>query len=140
MNTGTKIFMIMMIVMISGFFSSPWNSLAAEEIEAAFTVAKLAVGTGMENRQLQGEAETFPVTTEKVYCLLEASAVVSDCEIAFAWIYNDKEVLSTALNLKQGARWRTWAHKTVTNKRGNWKVELKNSSGSVISSAVFKVE
>lgn len=105
-----------------------------------FTVSKFAVGTGVENRELKGEAQSFPAETETVFCFLDAKDIAADIQVVFVWFYNEKEANRTPLTLKQGARWRTWAAKSVAGRKGDWKVELQYSNGAAVNSLTFKVD
>ena len=69
-----------------------------------FTIARLVVGTGVEKAEPVGVAETFPASTEKVYCFLEATNIAKDAEVSFVWVYGQKEMLKTTLPLKMGAK------------------------------------
>lgn len=107
---------------------------------AEFTIARLVVGTGVEKAEPVGVAETFPASTEKVYCFLEATDISKDTEISFVWSYGGKEMLKTTLPLKAGPKWRTYANKNLRGLKGEWKVEIKDPDGKVAKDAKFKVE
>jgi hypothetical protein len=108
--------------------------------EVTFTVKRLVVGTGVENSEPVGAAETFPASTEKVYSFLEAADIAKDTEVSFVWSNGGKEILKTTLPLKAGARWRTYANKNLGGLKGDWKVEIKDSDGKVLKDVKFKVE
>ncbi len=105
-----------------------------------FTIVRLVVGTGVENSEPVGVAETFPASTEKVYCFLEATGIGKDTEISFVWGYGGKEMLKTTLPLKAGPKWRTYANKNLRELKGEWKVEIKDPDGKVLKEIKFKVE
>jgi len=105
-----------------------------------FTIARLVVGTGVENREPVGVAETFPVSTEKVYCFLEATGIAEDTEVSIVWFYGEKEMLKISLPIKMGSRWRTNASKNLAGMKGDWKVELRDSNGNPLKEIKFKVE
>jgi len=105
-----------------------------------FTIARSVVGTAVENREPIGVAETFPATTEKVYCFLEATNIAKDTEISFTWFYGQKEMLKVSLPLKMGPRWRTNASKNLGGLKGEWKVEIKDAEGNLVKDIKFKVE
>ncbi len=107
---------------------------------AGISIARLVVGTGVENREPVGVAETFSSATEKVVCFLEAANIVEDTDITFVWIYNGQDVLKTDLALKAGPRWRTKADKNLYGKKGDWKVEIRDKSGKALKDVKFKVE
>jgi hypothetical protein len=106
----------------------------------SLTIARLVVGTGVENSEPVGAAEAFPASTEKVYCFLEATNIAKDTEVSFVWGYGGKEMLKTTLALKEGPKWRTYANKNLRGLKGDWKVEIKDSEGKVLKDIKFKVE
>ncbi len=112
---------------------------AAKET-AAFSVKRLVIGTGVENGEPVGTAETFPASTEKVYCFLEATDIAKDAEVSFVWFSGDKELSKFSVPLKQGPRWRTYAYKNLRGLKGEWKVEIRDSDGKVVKDVKFKVE
>jgi hypothetical protein len=107
---------------------------------SGFTIARVVVGTGVDNLEPVGVAEAFPSTTEKVYCFLEATGIAEDTEISFVWFHGDKEMLKFNLPLKMGPRWRTYAFKNLRGLKGDWKVEIRGPDGNVLKDVKFKVE
>jgi len=107
---------------------------------AAFAVKRLVVGTGVENGEPMGAAETFPASTEKVYCFLEATDITKDMEVSFVWYNGDKELSKFTVPLKMSPRWRTYAYKNLRGLKGDWKVEIKDPDGKVVKDVKFKVE
>jgi hypothetical protein len=105
-----------------------------------FTITKLVIGTGVDNREPSGVAEVFPASTEKVYCFLEATNIVKDTEVSFVWFFGQKEMLKTSLPLKMGSRWRTSASKNLRGLKGDWKVEIRDPDGNLLKDIKFKVE
>lgn len=80
---------------------------------APFAVKRLVIGTGVENGEPAGVAETFPASTEKVYCFLEATDIAKDTEVSFVWFTGEKELSKFSVPLKEGPRWRTYAYKNL---------------------------
>ena len=115
-------------------------SLPASGQENEFTIARLVIGTGLENREPVGVAETFPATTEKVYCFLEATEILKDTEVSFVWFHGEKEMLKTNLPLQTGPKWRTFADKNIGGMKGDWKVEVRDVKGTLVKDIKFKVE
>jgi hypothetical protein len=108
--------------------------------EKEFTIARLVVGTGVEDKEPVGVAETFPEATEKVYCFLEATEIAKDTEVSFVWWHGDKEMHKITLPLQMGPRWRTFAYKNMGGMKGDWKVEIRDSGGNLLKEVAFKVE
>jgi hypothetical protein len=128
------VFAILLAVTLLGM------SLPASGQEKDFAVARLVVGTGVENREPVGVAETFPATTEKVYCFLEATEISKDMEISFIWFHGEKEMLKTNIPLQTGPKWRTFANKNIGGMKGDWKVEVRDAKGNLVKDIKFKVE
>ena len=107
---------------------------------AGFTISGAVVGTGVENKEPVGVAETFPGTTEKVYCFLDATDISKDTDVSFVWFHGQGEKLKTTLPLKEGKRWRTRADKNLGGLKGDWKVEIRDAGGKLLREVKFKVE
>ena len=104
-------------------------SVSGQDKPATIEIAQAVIGTGVENLEPKGVAETFPASTEKVYCFLEAKNIPKDTEVTFVWSMGDKEMLKFSTSLKAGARWRTYASKNLYGQKGDWKVEIKDAGG-----------
>ena len=122
-------------------FGEDGKSQAPAVKEAAgFEIERLVVATGVDNRVPQGIADTFPASTPKVICFLDAKNIAADKDVTFVWIANGKELLKTDLKLKAGPKWRTRAEKNLHGQKGDWKVEIRDASGAVLKDVQFKVE
>jgi hypothetical protein len=128
------------MVMAAGVMVLQAHGQEKAKESAEFTIARLVVGTGVENTEPAGVAETFPASTEKVTCFLEATNIAKDSEVTFVWFYGEKEMLKTTLPLKMGPRWRTYANKNLMGLKGDWKVEIRDPGGNVLKDVKFKVE
>jgi hypothetical protein len=104
------------------------------------TIARLVVGTGVENLEPVGVTETFPASTEKVYCFLEATDIAQDIEVSFVWFHGQSELLKFNLPLVKGPRWRTFAYKNLYGQKGDWKIEIRDAEGKPLKEVKFKVE
>ena len=143
---GTWIFIFVMTAVTAWGMALPVFAQEKAKEEAAakegpgFTVARLVVGTGVENREPTGVAETFPASTEKVYCYLEATNIAKDTEVSLVWSLGGKEMWKMSLPLKMGPRWRTNAFKSLKGLKGDWKIEVKDAAGNPVKEVKFKVE
>jgi len=112
----------------------------AEAAAKEMSLARAVVGTGVENMQPVGVAETFPASTDKVFCFIEAVNIPKDMEISIFWLKGDQEMRKTSLPVKAGPKWRTWANKNLGGQKGDWKVSIKDGEGKVLKEVKFKVE
>jgi hypothetical protein len=131
-----------LILAISVLWIFAFQAYGQEKSKEAggFTIARLVVGTGVEKSEPVGTAQTFPASTEKVYCFLEATQIPKDTEISVVWVYGGKEMLKTTLPIKEGAKWRTYANKNLRGLKGEWRVEIRSPEGKVLKELKFKVE
>jgi hypothetical protein len=127
-----------MIYQVSGQ-AKPEQKATSKEAPG-FTIVRVVVGTGVENNEPVGVAETFPVSTEKVCCFLQANDIAKDTELSLVWFHNQDEKLKTILPLKLGKRWRTYANKNLRGLKGDWKIEIKDADGNLLKEVKFKVE
>lgn len=116
------------------------NPEATPKKTDAFTIARLVVGTGVENREPVGVAETFPASTGRVYCFLEATSITQDSEVSLVWFHGQNELLKFNLPLQKGSRWRTFAFKNLRGLKGDWRVEVRGAGGKPLKEIKFKVE
>ncbi len=129
-----------LILVILLFTILTFSAVFAQDTGAGLRIERMVIATGVENREPQGVAETFPATTEKVYCFIEARNISQDSQVVLVWYHGNNEMLRTTLNLKQGFRWRTYAYKNLYGMRGEWRVDLLDSDGKLLKSVGFKVE
>ena len=108
--------------------------------KSEFAIARAVVGTGVENKEPVAAADSFPASTEKVSCFIEATNVPKDMELTAVWSMGDKEMRKINATVKAGPRWRTWVEKKVGGMKGDWKVEIKAADGKVLKDVKFKVE
>jgi hypothetical protein len=143
---GTGLLILVLMVIAAWGIILPVCAQEKAKEEAAvketvpFAVKRLVIGTGVENGEPVGVAETFPASTEKVYCFLEATDIAKDTEVSFVWFSGEKEMSKFSVPLKEGPRWRTYAYKNLREIKGDWKVEIRDSEGNVVKDVKFKVE
>jgi hypothetical protein len=143
-GTGILI-LVLMLIAVCGIILPVYGQEKSQQEPAAketapFAIKRLVIGTGVENGEPVGAAETFPASTEKVYCFLEATDITKDTEISFVWFNGDKEMTKFNVPLKMGPRWRTYAYKNLRELKGDWKVEIRDPEGKVVKDFKFKVE
>lgn len=100
--------------------------------------AELSVGTAIENRELVGAAETFQLSTGKVFCMSKVSNAAGS-EIEHVWYKGDNEVARVKL-MVGGSPWRTYSSKNLGDDgAGEWRCEVVHN-GNVIQTARFTVQ
>lgn len=142
-RTGIIIVVLVVITVWGMIIPASGQETAEQKItkeSVGFNVDRVVVGTGVENNEPVGVAETFPVSVEKVYCFQEAADIAKDAKVSFVWYHGQDEMLKTTLPLKMGKRWRTFADKKLRGLKGDWKVEIKSADGNLLKEVKFKVD
>ena len=100
--------------------------------------AEVQVGTAIENRMLVGAAESFPLGTQKLFCLSRVSNAAGS-EVEHVWYKGDTEMGRVKLAVN-GSPWRTHSSKNLgEDAAGEWRCEVMHD-GKAIQSTRFKVE
>jgi hypothetical protein len=105
-----------------------------------FAIKRMVICEKIEAKEPVAIGETFSADTENVYCFLEAQAIENDTTVSFVWYYENREMARVSLPLTKGMRWRTYSSKKIMGLKGNWKVELLESSGIILNSVSFQVQ
>ena len=100
-------------------------------------VEKIAAATSVENREPAGEGSEFEVAAGKIYCWTKISVQTPPATVKHVWYANEKKVFEFSLELKHPST-RTWSVKTI--KAGNWRVEVTDTGGKVLSQVAFIVK
>ena len=118
--------------------ASPASSSAQEQAGApTVAMAEAAVGTGVADRQLTGTAESFPVSTGRLYCYSKITNA-ADTEVQHVWYQGETEKSRVTLKIG-GSPWRTWSSKTLGEvAAGDWRCDVVQGE-TVVTSVKFKV-
>jgi hypothetical protein len=105
--------------------------------ESGLRVTASGVGTGVVDRQLEGEAESFPEGTQVWFWTRVEGGSAGD-RIRHVWIFGGEEKLEVGLSIG-GSHWRTWSNKMLhPGSVGTWTVEARDDAGAVLASATFE--
>ena len=114
------------------------GTAVAQEAESGPTV-EASIGTAVQDRALQGAAESFPASVGTVYCYTKIGKTHSGDSVEHVWYHGDQEVGRVKLNIG-ASPWRTWSSKVVPPEAtGDWRVDVVRE-GKVLKSVSFKVE
>jgi hypothetical protein len=116
-----------------------WGQEAAPAGGAApaLSVTRIAVCTGIENREPVGEATSFDSGVGQLSCFTKVEGAQGETSIFHVWFHEGVERARIELSVK-AASWRTWSRKNITAE-GAWKVEVQDAQGGVLSSVEFTV-
>jgi hypothetical protein len=119
-----------------------WSIAAAQEkaekaANPALSVEKIVVATSVENHEPMGESKEFEASVGTVYCWTKIAASTTPATIKHVWYLGEEKVFEIPLEIKYPST-RTWSSKTV--QPGDWKVEVTDDAGTVLSSISFTVK
>jgi nitrogen fixation protein FixH len=129
----------MMLLLAVLSFSGTVVAQAPEQAAQApksYQVEKIALGTGVESRELVGEATAFDVSVRRVYCWTKISSQNVPATIKHVWYAGDETAADVPLDIKYPTT-RTWSSKVIW--AGKWRVEVVSETGEVLASTDFTV-
>jgi DUF2914 family protein len=100
-------------------------------------VEKIALGTGVEARELVGEATEFDASVGRIFCWTKIISQNVPTTIKHVWYADAEEAAEVTLNVQYPST-RTWSSKVI--KPGKWRVEVLSETGAVLASAEFTVK
>jgi hypothetical protein len=110
-----------------------------EQAEAPkpYQVEKIALGTGVESRELVGEATEFDVSVGRIYCWTKIISKNVPTTIKHVWYTEEEQAAEVTLNINYPSM-RTWTSKAIW--AGKWRVEVVSETGEVLASTDFTVK
>jgi hypothetical protein len=131
----------MRTLIVAMLLAAPLLALGEDQAAAqggAITVVGMKLGTGVQDKEIQGEADAFKPDVGRVYCWAKTSGG-EGTDLTYAWYKADQKMSEVKVALKY-ASMRTWSYKTITaDMKGDWRVDLVGSDGNVLKSVSFKV-
>ena len=123
------------IFFVVSFFAS---GLFAQD-QATTSVAEIVICTSVENKQPVGADSVFASDVKQLTCFTRIVTQAEQSEVSHVWFYQDKEMTKVDLNV-MGKSFRTWSRKTIIPEwKGDWRVEVQDSAGDVLSKISFKI-
>lgn len=105
-----------------------------------FKIARMFVSDRLTESEPIDGTKVFSSDLEKVYCFVEARDVTRDTSLTFVWYYGEKVVARVPLPLRKGMKWRTFSSKRLAGLKGDWRVEVIDSYGTILRGVKFIVE
>jgi len=108
-----------------------------QEAPKLVQVEKIALGTGLESRELVGESTEFDVSAGRVYCWTKIVSANVPTTIKHVWYADAETAAEVPLNIKYPTT-RTWSSKAIW--AGKWRVDVVSETGDVLASTDFTVK
>ncbi len=131
MKRSYSFIFIFVLLLSGGLFAQNQSNVKVDSI---------VICTSVENRQPIGTDSVFSSDVGKLYCFTKLSSETDTSEISHVWFYNGKQMAK--INLPMNAKsWHTWSAKTIMPAwKGDWRVEIQDSEGNVISKISFRLK
>lgn len=112
------------------------NDLKAQSI---LKIERIAVSTGVENRQPVGESDTFADSVGTLFCYTEIRGMGDSTTVSHVWYHGENRRADVKLNVR-GYRWRTWSTKVIQKDwTGDWRVDIVSADGKILKSKRFRI-
>jgi len=121
--------------------ASQEEQLSEEQVEVEETklTVETRIGVGVEESELVGEASTFPLSVDRVYCWTCVKGADEPTEIIHVWYYGVEKMAEVVLPVKY-SRHRTWSYKTIIPEwKGQWSVEILDAAGNKLDSIAWEI-
>jgi hypothetical protein len=100
-------------------------------------ILQIALGTGVESRELQGEAKEFDESVGRVTCWMKVSVPTAPRTLKHVWYRDDKKITEIPLTISYPTT-RTWSNNRASI--GNWQVAVLDEAGNELARESFTVK
>jgi len=115
---------------------------ALQEIDG-LTIRRLITASEVDHREPVAASSVFGRHEERIYAFVEVSNESEDDKVLLVHFIGPNEPVSGGIELEippAVPRWRTWAHTKHAKKPGLWRVEIRNTDGTLLGALPFEVE
>ncbi len=111
-----------------------------QKIYISPTIKDIRICKNVQNRAPVGSNTYFLNNTDSLFCYTRIQNSGGKQQIAHLWYYKEKLVSKIKYNIKRSNIYRSWTHNTIrTYQTGIWRVDVQDSSGTVIGSKTFYI-
>jgi hypothetical protein len=107
------------------------------------TIKRLVTAPAIEHREPVAASSVFGHRDETIYAFVDVSNESEEAKTLLVHFIGPDDQASGGIELRIPAsvpRWRTWAFTKHAKKPGLWRVEIRNSAGSLLGVLPFEVE
>ena len=113
--------------------------LAGVATAAELKVEQGAITTQVTNRTPVDDVKSTSAAVGKLFCFTKVTGADADTSVTHVWYHAGKEMNRVTLAVK-GASWRVWSSKSIQPElKGEWKVDVLDAAGKVLTSIPFTV-
>jgi len=114
--------------------------LTVPELLWALEVSEASLTTGIQERMPVDQVEVLPAGVTTLYCFSRIVGAAEETMIQHVWFRGDTELARVELPVRS-INWRTWSSKRIpADWTGNWRVEIQDQFGEVLTTLPFTVQ
>ena len=112
-----------------------------EKSESKMAVKRLVLAHGVDSHEPQEATTHFKKNDDRVYAFVEVASPSDDGKISVVFQPPSGGALAEIpLEVKKGARFRTWDFTRKAHEAGEWGVTIRDDKGRVLAKDTFTVE
>jgi hypothetical protein len=117
-----------------------FSSLSFAQNQGNIQVEDIVICTSVEGRQPVGGASVFSADVGRLYCYTKLTSQMDSYAVSHVWFHGEQQMAKVEMMINERT-WRTWSSKKIVSGwKGDWRVEIQDSAGNVISKISFKVQ
>ena len=116
-----------------------FTSVSSAQDRSTIGVPDIAICSSVANKQPVGIDSVFAADVKQLSCFTKVVSQSEESEVIHVWFYRDKQMAKIDLKVK-GKSFHTWSTKTILPSwKGDWRVEVQDPAGNVLSKIFFKI-
>ena len=120
--------------------AAPAPAAAAPAPAPSLPISRMELCGSVMDRKPVDVSAAFTAAQDKVFCYLEFKDVKKETTVNVVWTLGQNEMGKVPLTIKPYPKFRTWASKSISGMKGDWKVDVVDETGAVLQTAAFKVQ
>ena len=126
-----------LFLILCSFLLASAPAAAQQESRLQLGVEKAVVAKAVEGREPVGVAKEFNASVGQVSCWTKVIAATVPTKIKHVWYVDNQKVFEMTLDIHYH-KTRTWSTKKI--RPGNWRVDVTDATGNILTSVSFTVK
>ncbi len=139
MKKTVKVLALCLLVSLTGFTSIGYGQDDSAS-ETVISIEDATICRDIVDRTPIDPGDVFTSDAERLFCFTRVVGAQQDIDILHNWYYNDQQVASVPLTIRS-VNYRTYSSKRIQAEwRGEWRVEIVGSDGTLLEKIIFMVQ
>lgn len=101
-------------------------------------VSELSLSTAIVNREPVDQLDEINAQMEQLWCFVRINNPTEEQQISFNWFFEGELYLNHQAKVGVSPRWRTYSY--VTPNAGQWRIEVRDSTGKLLAEKAFIIK